>query len=307
MWLDRMVASQRLIVCAYDQHLLTTCGLTVATRALLTWHVAQFIAARYGRRKPDIKSLRPQDIVKYVVGLSPRWKPSTRKSAVVALRSLCRWLQLRGLCTAGLVASVPTVSSRRHSGIPAHISAVQLAALLGSFDRNTPKGLRGYAATLCMARLGLRVGEVAQLTLADFDWREGTFRIGVPKGQRTNVLPLPVEVGEAIVAYIRNGRPPSCVRHVFVGHNSPHAAISKHTLRADVRRAFDAAGLDVPSRGTHVLRHTAATNLIRTGATIKEIADILGHRSIDTTGIYAKVDIPTLQEVAASWPKEATK
>lgn len=307
MWLDRTVRSQRLLIRTYEQHLLATCGLTAATCASYAWHVARFLASRYGRRRPDLKTLRSQDTVKYVLKLSPGWKASTRKHAVTALRSLLRWAQMLGLCAHELVDSVPTVCCRRSSGIPANITTAQLAALLRSFDRSKASGLRGYAVALCMSRVGLRVGEVAQLTLEDFDWREGTVHIGTPKGRRANVLPLPAEVGEAIVAYIRKGRPPSNARHVFVGHRSPYRPIGKHALRADIRRGFDRAGLDVPSKGTHVLRHTAATQLIRTGSTLKEIADILGHRSIDTTCIYAKVDVPTLREVAAPWPKEVTR
>lgn len=308
MCLERNVGSQRMLVGAYERHLMTTCGVTAETGALFTWHVSKFLSARYGRRRPDLKALRPQDTVKYVMELSPRWMPNTRKSAVTALRSFLRWLQMNGICTPGLVDSVPTVSSMRSSGIPVHISAAQLAALLRSFDRGTPIGLRGYAATLCMARLGLRVGEVAQITLDDVNWQEGILRLPMPKGRRERILPLPREVGEALVDYLRKGRPLTSERHIFVSHR-PQAGTSlgKSALRFNIRKAFELAGLDTPSKGTRVLRHTAATQLIRTGATLKEIADVLGHSSIDTTGIYAKVDVPTLREVATPWPKEATR
>jgi site-specific recombinase XerD len=159
-----------------------------------------------------------------------------------------------------------------------------------------------------MARIGLRVGEVAQITLDDIDWQAGTLSLPMPKGRRQRILPLPQEVGNAIVAYLRKGRPLTNERHIFVSHRPPAGtALNKDVLRQYIRCAFIRAGLDTPSKGTRILRHTAATQLIRTGATMKEIADVLGHSSIDTTCIYAKVDIPSLKEVAMPWPKEARR
>ena len=289
----------------FEQHLQTTCGLTAGSAALRTWHASRFLAVRYGDRKPDLRALRPLDAVEYITGLTPLWNPNTRKSAVGTLRSFFRWLKIGGLCTSELAESVPTVSSRRYSEIPVHISPTQLDALLRAFDLNKPIGLRGYAAALCMARLGLRVGEVARLTLDDIDWRCGTLRLPTTKGRRERILPLPHTVGKALVDYLRKGRPRTNERHIFVNHSSYGGKPPcTHSLRADIRSAFDRADPDAPAKGTRVLRHTAATNLIRSGATLKKIADVLGHSSIDTTRIYAKVDIPTLRELASNWPME---
>jgi len=292
----------------YEEHLRRNCGLTAGSVGLFVWHVARFLATRYGDRRPNPEALKPQDAAVYVLGLSPRWKPNTRKGAVTALRSYLRWLQMCGRCAPELVDSVPTVSSSRFSGIPAAISPHQLGTLLETFDRNKPTGLRDYAAALCMARLGLRVGEVAQLTLDDIDWREGVISLPMRKARRRNALPLPREVGDAMVAYIRRGRPRTPERHIFVSHRRQKVTpVGKAALRHAVRMAFIKGHLNTPSKGTHILRHTAATQWLRSGASLKEIADTLGHQSLDTTAIYAKVDVAALQTVAMPWPQEASR
>ena len=292
------------LICAYREHLQTVCGATSGTCELFTWHLSKFLAVKYGKQKPDLKSLKAQDFMRYISDLSKRYKANTRKSSVSTLRSFLRWLQMNGQCDQDLINAVPTVSARRLSDVPVHLSESQLAILLDSFERSKPCDMRGYAAALCMARLGLRVGEVAQLTLDDIDWQAGTLHISKAKGRRANIVPLTYEVGKAIVEYLQLGRPSIDHSYVFCMHYPPEGRpVNKGTLRADISRAFKRSRLDVPSKGTRVFRHTAATHLIRSGATIKEIADILGHRSIDTTGIYAKVDIPSLQKVAIPWPE----
>jgi site-specific recombinase XerD len=156
--------------------------------------------------------------------------------------------------------------------------------------------------TLCMAQMGLRAGEVAALSLDDIDWRAGTLRLARGKERRTSVLPLPAKVGRAMVSYLRNGRPPTRARRVFVRHRAPLGEpLTSSSVTAVLRCAFVRAGL--PSQGAHVLRHTAATRMVRAGASLKEVADVLRHRSIDTVMIYTKLDLTTLAEVAQPWPE----
>jgi len=156
----------------------------------------------------------------------------------------------------------------------------------------------------CLAYLGLRAGEVAQLSIDDIDWRAGTLCIPRGKTRRASVLPLLAKIGQALVSYLRAGRPKTSERRIFVRHLIPKgAAINSGVVRNATRRAFERSGLNVPSRGTHVLRHTAGTLMIQWGATLKEIADVLRHRNINTTMIYAKVDIPTLASVSMPWPE----
>ena len=157
---------------------------------------------------------------------------------------------------------------------------------------------------LCLWQLALRVGEVVALRLDDVVWRTGTVHIGTGKSRRTAVMPLPVDVGRAIAAYLREGRPTTTDRHIFVTHALPVGRpLESSAARQRIRRAFQRADLAVPSRGTHTLRHTAATSMTCQGASLKEVADVLRHRNLDTTVIYARVDVPALRSVALPWPE----
>ena len=242
---EQAVRSQLRFLGPYEEHLRSNCGLTAESARLFVWHVSRFLATRHGHRRPRPEALKPQDAAVYVLGLSPRWKPNTRRGAVTALRSYLRWLQMCGRCAPELVGSVPTVSSSRYSGIPASISPHQLGALLETFDRSKPIGLRDYAAALCMARLGLRVGEVAQLTLDDIDWREGVVSLPLRKGRRRNALPLPREVGDAMVAYLRKGRPRTPERRIFLSHRSRRGGtpLGKTALRQAVLLQLEGGSL----------------------------------------------------------------
>ena len=294
---------QKPLIEKYEEHLLSTCGVTGGTCDLFKWHVSKFLTARFGDpNHADLATLAPKDVVNYISDLSPRYMPRTRKSAVTALRSFVRWLRLNDQCSSQLLTAVPTVSAPRLSNVPVHLSHAQFAVFLGTIDRDTPAGLRTYAAAVCMGRLGLRVGEVVRLTLDDIDWREGVICVDKGKGRRPNILPLPSDVGTAIIDYLRHARPRSTNRYVFPGSPSMGTHLHRGSLSGNLRRAFKAAGLAVPFHGTRVLRHTAASHMLQKGATMKEIADVLGHRSIDTTAIYAKVDLPTLSLVAMPWP-----
>lgn len=296
--------SQASVLGAYKKYLVGTAGLTNGTCELYAWHVSKFLSAKYGSRAVDLGSLKPTYFIRYIQKLSGRYKPSSRRIVVTALRNFLRWLEMNGICAPGLSKAAPTISCPKLSGLPESLSKTQLSDFLYSFDRSRPNGLRGYAVALCMARLGLRIGEVAQLTLDDIDWRAGTLRIAGGKSRHANILPLTQEVGEAIVDYLRNARPRTRRRHLFVCHRLHKGRpASRTTLRNEIYRAYKRSGLEMPSRATHVLRHTAATQLIQKGATLKEIADVLGHKSIDTTAIYTKVDYPTLRTVAMPWPE----
>jgi integrase len=184
------------------------------------------------------------------------------------------------------------------------LSDTELAAFLVAFDRTTDLGRRDYAIAVCLVVLGLRAGEVAAITLDDIDWRASTLAIPTSKGRRGTRMPLPAQVATALADYLRRGRPPTDERAVFVHHRAPRGARGGASLiRIAVRRAYARAGLDPRLTGTHVLRHTAATRLLRAGASMKEIADVLRHRSLDTSAIYTKVDRIALQGVALAWPE----
>ena len=295
---------RKTIIERYEEHLLTTCGLAPGSINRYKWHVLKFLRARFGDpAKADLNALGGKDFIAHISALSGHYALRTRKDAVSSLRSFLRWLELNGQCGSDLINAVPTVSCPKSPGIPMHLSETQLSSFLNSFDRESPIGLRDHTAAICMVRLGLRVGEVVRLSLDDLDWRQGVLRINKGKGRRGNILPILREVGEAILSYLRHGRPPTNSRFIFVSHKNPRKPVHRDTIRDRIRKAIKSLGTDLPYKGTHVLRHTAATRMLQKGATLKEIADILGHRSIDTTAIYAKVDLPNLSDVAMPWPE----
>jgi integrase len=174
---------------------------------------------------------------------------------------------------------------------------------LKSFDRKTPRGLRNYAVAVCLSELGLRAAEVAALNIDDLDWRGMTMRLRKTKQQRERLLPMPPEVARAVATYLKEGRPPATTRALFVRHQAPLGeAFKPHHVRSIVRGAF--ARCDIAYTGTHVLRHTWATRAHRRGINLKLLADVLGHRSLNTTTRYAHVNLEELRQVASPWPAE---
>jgi len=181
------------------------------------------------------------------------------------------------------------------------LSEDELDRFWNAFDCSTPIGKRDYAMARCLTDLALRCHEVSALRLDSIDWRTGAVRLERGKSRRIDMLPLPQIVGQTLVDYLQRGRPVSSSSAIFVYHRAPRGEeIRKTAVRGAIRRAFGRAGLNY--NGTHILRHTAATLMLQGGASIKAIADVLGHRSIDTTLIYTKVDLPHLSQVALPWP-----
>lgn len=291
---------------AFESHLQVRCGVSGTTQAQYLRHVQTFLLATYEGHGVDLSILSAPVLINFVTDRARGYQPSSVHCAVTALRSFLRFLQLHGLCDPQLIEAVPTPAYRQATCPPTSLDADQLETFLGSFDRSKPIGLRGYAIALCLAKLGLRGNETTHLTLDDLDWRSGTLQIRCTKTRRPNCLPLPTQVGQAIIEYLRDGRPESRSRHVFLRHAKPRGEpMSEHAVRAMIRRAFLRSGIETPSSGTHILRRTAATRMVQCGATFKEVADVLGHRSLDTTKRYAKVNLTALAELALPWPGEA--
>ena len=287
----------------FEIHLRETCGLAWATRDNYLRWTRHFLRTRYGEGSIDLTVLGPGDLWEYVTQQAERLAPATVKLITATLRSFLRFLRFQGSCAGRLVEAVPTVACRQHSGLPKVHTDEQVHHLLASFDRKRPVGLRDHAMALCLNGLGLRAGEVAGLDLEDIDWRAGTITIARAKARRARMLPLPVEVGRAVATYLRRGRPQSSERRVFLRHRPPVGPISAREVCSAIRAGWRRAGVDVPSTGAHALRHTIATRLLRSGASLKHIADILGHRHLNTTAIYARVDLARLEEVALPWPE----
>jgi integrase/recombinase XerD len=219
---------------------------------------------------------------------------------VTALRSLLGFMHLEGLIAEPLVGAVPSSASWRLSGLPRALEPGQVGALLTCCDRGTVVGRRDLAVLTMLVRLGLRAGEVAALNLEDIDWRAGELVV-VGKGRRSERLPLPVDVGEAISGYLRDGRPSSALdRALFVRVKAPHQRLTTGGITQVVVSAARRAGLG--QIHAHRLRHTAATSMLRAGAPLREIGQVLRHREQLSTAIYAKVDRAALRSLAQPWP-----
>jgi integrase/recombinase XerD len=216
------------------------------------------------------------------------------------LRSLLRFAHVDGLTGQSLAAAAPRVAGWSQAGLPRALEPAQVAALLATCDPGTATGRRDLAILRLLARLGLRAGEVAALGLDDIDWRRGEITVR-GKGNRHDVLPLPADVGQAIVDYLADGRPPAALdRAVFICAQAPRRALTPGGVIRVVVTAGQRAGLG--TLGAHRLRHSAATAMLRAGGSLNEIGQLLRHRRPYTTAIYAKVDLEGLRQVARPWP-----
>ncbi len=221
-----------------------------------------------------------------------------------SLRCYFRFLQFKGKCSRNLIGAVPTIPNWKLATIPKTMTKEQLSMFMASFNRKTPYGQRDYAIALCFLELGLRASEVRGLLLDDIDWKNSTVTICATKTLNSRILPLPVRLGKALACYLKNGRPKTDSRNVFTRRTAPKDnPVTVHIVREAMRRAHKRAGLLDQFTGTHIFRHTLATTMHQKGATLKEVADILGHKCIDTTTIYTKVNLPMLAKVALPWPE----
>ena len=225
-----------------------------------------------------------------------------------AIRMFLRFLIAEGRCPPGLDAAIPPVPNWRLSAIPKYLRKEEVDKVLAACNTGRAAGLRDHAILILMARLGLRKGDVCNLRLDDIDWTSATLRVSGKSG-REERLPLPQEVGDAILRYLKRGRPPSDSPFLFLTARAPVGPLADHraVLSHIAQTAIDRAGIDAPSRGTHLFRHSAATALLRQGATLHEVKALLRHRSVRTTTIYAKVDSDLLTSVAQPWPVEVPR
>jgi integrase/recombinase XerD len=295
------VGTVELLLADYREYLAVERGLTADTIEGYVLAVRPFLDGRLrDGDELDLAGLRAADVVAFVVARCPAQSRGAAKMTVTALRSLLGFLHLRGLVSGPLAEAVPSTASWRLSGLPRALEPEQLQALLESCDRASPGGRRDYAVLVMLARLGLRAGEVAALRLGDVDWRAGEVRI-VGKGRRAERLPLPEDVGEAIVAYLQVGRPATALdRSLIVRVRAPHLGLTSGGVTQIVFAAAGRAGLG-PIH-SHRLRHTAATAMLRAGASLEEVGQVLRHRQALTTAIYAKVDRDALRQLARPWP-----
>jgi site-specific recombinase XerD len=286
----------------YERYLRQERALANATIPNYLRFIQSFLSDRFIKGGVRLGRLRPHDIVSFVEREAPHLSLKRAKLLTTALRSFLQYARYRGDLRLDLAAAVPTVANWSMTSIPRAIPPAQVDQLLASIDRHSAIGQRDYAILLLLARLGLRSSEVLLLELDDIDWAAGRFSVRAKGGKRT-ALPLPKEVGKAMAEYLRYGRPASDSRRVFLRGKAPiRALLGPSAIGSLVRHALKRAGITAPTNGAHQFRHALATQMLRHGASLTEIGEVLGHRSPETTKIYAKVDLDALRILALPWP-----
>lgn len=251
----------------------------------------------------DLGRIGQECVARYIERHAGDWSAGTGKAMCWALRAFLRYLHHKGLNQLALAGCVPSIRSWRLAGLPTYLSAAQVRQVLDGCDRATVLGRRDYAILMMLAKLGMRAGEVATLTLDDIDWRSGEMLIRA-KGRQRARMPIPPDVGAAVIAYLRDGRPKSSCRQLFLRTIAPNVGFaSGNTVTMVAKAAIERAGIHgYAHHGAHLFRHSLATELLRSGATLSEIGQLLRHESHDTTRIYAKVDIEALRTLSLPWP-----
>ena len=288
----------------FAAHLRTVRGLADRTIELYCELAVQFLRSRFGSDPVDLHALQPADVIEHVQRQAKRMPARRLKLVITALRSLLNHGQMCGEVAPQILAAVPSVSSWATTpALPRAISAEHARLAIESCKRHTAVGRRDRAVLLLLARLGLRSSEVAALLLADVDWTAGCIRVR-GKGGQDGLLPLPSDVGEAIAAYLQDGRPISDDRHLFLRSRAPIRAFrnSAVAVASIVKHALERAGIDAPHEGAHQFRHALAVGLLKQGASLPEIGELLRHRSPQVTTVYARVDIIALRALAPAWP-----
>jgi site-specific recombinase XerD len=284
----------------YRRYLVFERGLAPKTVEIFERVAGMFLAEH--DQPGAVGRLAAADVTAFLARQCPSRSIASAQQVITALRSLLRYLHVMGEIELPLRWAVPGVADRRGLSLPRGLEPAAVLKLLASCDRRTLVGRRNYAVLLLMARLGLRAGEVAAMQLEDLDWRAGELLVH-GKGDRHERLPLPVNVGEALVSYLR-WRPRRGSRAVFLCVRAPLGPVNSSVVSQIVRAACARAGLE--RVGAHRLRHTAATGMLRAGASLPEIAQVLRHERLETTAQYARVDRRALRELARPWPESAT-
>ena len=251
----------------------------------------------------DLCKISQEDVTRYVERHARDWSAASGKAMCWSLRAFLRYLHHRGLNPLSLAGCVPSIRRWKLASLPTYLSAAQVQKVLDGCDRTTALGRRDYAILMMLAKLGLRANEVATLALDDIDWRSGEMLVRA-KGRQRARMPMPPDVGAAVVAYLRDGRPTSSCRRLFLRTLAPNVGFASGcAITMIAKTALGRAGIrGYAHQGAHIFRHSLATELLRSGATLSEIGLLLRHESQDTTRIYAKVDIEALRTLSLPWP-----
>jgi len=288
----------------FKTYLLQQRGLTSRSAYHALRFADRFLNFRFDQQMLDLSALNARDIAAFLTHLYSRKPPFRDKTPASHLRTFFQYLFAQNLTPTNLSLSIPRVHQQWAARLPRYLSPDQIETVLASVRTNPRHGTRDYAILLLMARLGLRAPEIIALQLDDIDWRAGELLVR-GKGQCHDRLPLPPDVGEAISQYLQEGRTSLTTRRLFVTYRAPNRPLKDgQIINYILRKAFTATGVKPPAPyvGSHILRHSLATNLVRAGASLDEIGDLLRHRSRATTMIYAKLDTDGLRSIAQPWP-----
>jgi site-specific recombinase XerD len=292
----------------YRKYLSAMQGLAPRTCAGRLFYAREFLQTRLrsGRGKVQLRELTPEITLNYILERSAQDSSPRLQALASALRSFGRFLKFSGFIRDDYTSAVPRIASAGRSCLPDYLRLDQLERLLGSIKVTSASGLRNYALILCLARLGLRASEAAALTLDQIQWRTGVILLGAGKGRRERTLPLPRDVGAAIAKYLQHRKISADSRRVFCAIRNGKA-LGSMAISQMVRRALQQAEVQTPRPGAHLLRRTLASHLVQQGVSLKAVADLLGHRSLDTTRLYANVHHSMLLEVSRPWPTEVKR
>lgn len=297
-------AARAELLADYETYLIKQRGLSPRSIYHTLRFADRFLDHRFGAGMIDLTGLRPADAVGFVQYLLSRGRPYRDKTAVTHLRTFFQYLFARGITTTNLALSVPKAAAARAKRLPRHLPSEGVEAVLDWVRRNPRHGVRDYAMLLLMARLGLRAPEIIRIELDDIDWRAGELTVR-GKGKLHDRVPIISEIGEAVSRYLREERGPTECRTLFVTQRAPHRPFKDgQIVNTLIKDALDATGQKpaTPYVGSHILRHSLATQLIKHGASLDEVGDMLRHRSRGSTMIYARLDIEGLRSIAQPWP-----
>ncbi len=288
----------------YESHLRNACGLSSATVAYRLRYAREFLAGLHVVRPADLRDRSPGQVARFVSRAGHRLRPSSGQVMASSIRSFLRFLLLQRFIRRDLAPAVPSFANWRLASVPPVVAHSQLQRLVSAVVPSSPNALRDRAVLLCMIDLGLRAAEIAAMTTDGVDLTAAVLRLRSPKQREIIEVPMSARVRDALANYLRSARPKSATSSLFVKRRAPVGGPLKSIgVHGIVVRSAARAGLADQVRGTHVIRHSVATRLVNAGAPLKQIADLLGHRSIDTTAIYAKVDLRSLTRVPLPWPR----
>jgi site-specific recombinase XerD len=296
------LSASQVLLQDFRRHFLEDRGAALVSYLTLQPILRQFLSECFPDGVIDCARLTAYDVIGFVRRHAFHQSAGRARLLVTALRAFLRYLCQRGEIPNALIGSVPRVAMWSGSTLPKFLVPDQVRQVLAECDQNSAAGMRNYAILLLLSRLGFRADEIVRLTLDNIDWEKGciTFR---GKGGRWAQMPLPTDVGEAIVRYLQHGRPLSSCRRLFLRHTAPKIGFTNSGAIATlVRRAIIQAGIQSQRKGSHLFRHSLATRMVNTGSSLPEIAELLRHQSIETTNLYAKVDFNALRSIALPWP-----